>query len=189
IAKFIGSHKHKQRYAHVYGQSLQPVRDEVAFQYGGILYVTDTKGNLLHTGGEKHRGIIFNDLALDAASRQLLGGGQIGGDNTVYRFDLSNSDWWKTELQLSGRGAAVEKNLEMLYEQALNFKAPDYQSKSSKEWVMLTSISELPEVERLDFADIKFVKQVSMQENTPRDELVSVVGEMALKRDGRMRYD
>ncbi|MDF7827144.1 hypothetical protein P4B35_24185, partial [Pontiellaceae bacterium B12227] len=26
-------------------------------------------------------------------------------------------------------------------------------------------------------------------ENTPRDELVSVVGEMALKRDGRMRYD
>ncbi|MDF7827123.1 hypothetical protein P4B35_24075, partial [Pontiellaceae bacterium B12227] len=31
IAKFIGSHKHKQRYAHVYGQSLQPVRDEVAF--------------------------------------------------------------------------------------------------------------------------------------------------------------
>ncbi|VGO17782.1 Lambda-carrageenase [Pontiella desulfatans] len=188
-AKQVGSRKHKQRYAHVQGQCLLPVREEVAFQYGGVLYVCDLKGNLIETTGEKYRGLLFNDFALEPVTGTLFAGGQIGGGNTVYSYPLKGDGWWKAEHVLRGRLAEVERNLETLYRQALDFKPPTYQQPAKKEWVMITGVDELPEVARLDAAKITFVQQVGMQENTDRAELVAAMGEEALKRDKRMGYD
>ncbi|TWT80216.1 Lambda-carrageenase precursor [Planctomycetes bacterium CA13] len=188
IAQFVGNSKHKQRYAHVRGECLLPQRPEIVMQYGGIFYITNLEGKLLHTGGEKNRGIIYNDFALEPNSGRLLAAGQVGGGNSVYQYPLSNSDWWKKTHALQGRMQEVEENLNRLYEQTLEFTPPAYQKRSKRPWMMITSFQPSEEVERLDESEIVFVKQYTWHEDFDRDYLVDALGEEALKRDGRGNY-
>ncbi|MBU2881738.1 hypothetical protein KO525_11870 [Psychrosphaera sp. B3R10] len=180
--------KEKQRYAHAYGSSLLPLRNEIMFQFGGVMFLVDPKGKLLKQTGERHRGIIFNDFALDENNKTLLGGGQIGGGNTVYEFDLKNKNWIDVEHKLQGRLAEVEQNLNTLYQQTLDFKMPSYQSKSEKPWVMLTKAQLNKKVQALDGANYLHVTQERWTENWDRQSLVPKLGKIALKKDRRGKY-
>lgn len=188
VASFKGSKKHKQRYAHTIGTSLQPIRDEIAMQFGGVLYVLNLKGELINQSGEKYNGIVYNDLTLVPSAKALIGGGQVGGDNSLYFYPLKNG-WFNKSQNFQGRIAEVNDNLNTLYSQALQFKMPSYQNKSDKEWVMISSEPEDKKLMRLNGADMKFVKQISMQENFDRTELVNAIGEVALKKDKRKQYN
>ncbi|MBK1875784.1 hypothetical protein [Pelagicoccus mobilis] len=188
IAKFVGPHKDKQRYAHLMGECLLPSRPEIALQYGGVMYRTDLKGNLLERSGERHGEIIYNDFAHDAKSKTLFGGGQIGGGNAVYEYPLSKKNWMQTKHEFVGRFAEVEENLNTLYEQALAFERPDYQEASENPWVMITSIKPTKEVQKKKGSEILFVKQYTWHEDFDRGYLVEALGEQALKRDGRGKY-
>lgn len=188
IASFKGGNKEKQRYAHATGVCLLPNRNEIVMQYGGVLYVCDLNGKLLHQSGEKNRGIIYNDLAFDPLSGKLLGGGQVGGGNGIYSYLTKNENWWKIEHQLIGRMKDVETNLETLYKQTLKFTLPAYQKPSEKEWVMIGGPSLLPEVDKLKEAKMKLVKQYTWHEDFDRANLVKAIGKDALKRDKRGDY-
>jgi lambda-carrageenase len=188
VAGFQGDQSHTQRYAHVRGTSLLPNKKEIAIQFGGIMYVCDLQGNLMHTGGEKHRKIIYNDLALDARNNMLFGGGQVGGGTGIYSYAVDQANWWQTDHTPIGRMADVEMNMNTLYRQALNYTPPAYQKISEKSWVMITSIKPLPEVAKLNSSDIKFVKQYTWHEDFDRSELVKALGDEALKRDRRGNY-
>ncbi|MFD2257509.1 hypothetical protein ACFSSA_12575 [Luteolibacter algae] len=188
IAEFTGSPKDKQRYAHVTGASLLPVRDEIALQFGGFIYLCDLNGNLIKKVGERHRGIVFSDFTLEPKTKQLVAAGEVDGGNGVYLYPLAEDNWLETSHSLLGRMATVEKNLEILYRQTLAFKLPEYQKRSEKPWVMLSSNNLPAEVENLDGAEMAFANQIYMQEKSDRKELVAAIGEVALKKDKRMSY-
>ena len=188
VVQFSGSKKDKQRYAHVKGACLLPVRDEITIQYGGILYIIDLKGQLIGKSGERYKQVIYNDLTLLKDTEQLVGGAQVGGDNSLYFYPLKNN-WYRKEQKHIGRSAEVESNLKELYQQAVNFTLPKYQQKAEQPWVMLTSSTETKEVLQLKGADIVFAPQVRMQENYDRKQLVAAIGEVALKKDRRMQYN
>ncbi len=189
LANYTISGKDKQRYAHIYGASLLPVRNEVMFQFGGIRYLVDHKGKLIQTLGEKYKGLIYNDFTLVPAAKKLFAAGQIGGGNTLYSFDLTDKNWLATEHKLTGRLADVEQNIETLYQQALKFEIPSYQQKSEKPWVMITSALPNAQVQKLDGAELKIVKQTNWKENMDRRDMVAKIGKVALKKDKRGKYD
>lgn len=189
IAEFIGDQKHKQRYAHTIGTSLLPLRNEVVIQYGGLIYVCDSKGKELQVSGERYAGLIYNDLTLEPSSETLYAAGQIGGGNTLYRFDLKQDKWWQTKHNLAGRLLEVENNLAKLYQQVIEFTPPAYQKRSDKNWVMIIDHTLPDELAALDGAELLFVDQIGMQEDSDRAELVAAIGDIALRRDKRMKYD
>ncbi len=188
VAQFTALKKAKQRYAHTVGTCLLPVRDEIAMQYGGLLYSLNLKGELIGQSGDRYQNVIYNDLTLLPDSKQLIGGGQVGGGNSLYFYTLKNS-WYKKIQKLQGRMAEVNDNINTLYKQVLNFEMPAYQTKSDKPWIMITSATSSKEVMKLNGADIIYAPQVRMQENWDRSELVALIGESALKKDKRMQYD
>lgn len=188
IASFKGGNKDRQRYAHTTGTCLLPNRNEIVMQFGGVMYVCDLKGKLLHQSGENNRGIIYNDLCFDPNAAKLFGGGQVGGGNGIYSYSLSNENWWKTEHTIVGRMKDVEENLNTLYKQTLKFTLPVYQKPSDKEWVMIGGPALLPEVDKLSGGKMKFVKQYTWHENFDRADLVKVIGKDALKNDRRGDY-
>ncbi len=200
VASFTGPVEHQQRYSHTRGACLLPVRPEIVMQFGGVTYVCDLQGNLLHTTGERHRGLIYNDLELEPESGQLMAAGQVGGGNSIYPYPLHIRDdwkrqhaldvegWWQRKHVLRGRLAEVEQNLAILYQQTLNFTPPAYQKPAAKPWVMITPIGRTPEVEALQGNEIIFVQQYLWHEGFDRSELVKAVGEIALKKDRRGKY-
>jgi hypothetical protein len=189
VSRFKGNRKRDlQRYAHLKGISLQPVKDEIAMQYGGILYRTDLYGNLLETKGKKYDKLIFSDFVLEPKSKQLIATGEVDGGNGVYFFNLEKKKWLATNQKLQGKMLAVKNNLDKLYTQVLNFKTPKYQKKSDKSWVMITKKTPSSKIENLNGADVQFVIQKSPKEATDRTYLVNKIGKSALKRDKRGKY-
>ncbi|MGJ8680545.1 hypothetical protein [Paraglaciecola sp.] len=188
LASFNISGKDKQRYAHVYGESLLPIRNQVMFQFGGITYIVDNKGKLIEKIGKKLSGLIFNGFALEPKTKQLFAAGQVGGGNTLYSFDLNKSDWYQTKHKLQGRLADVESNINNLYQQALDFELPSYQTKSDKPWFMITSATPNKQVQKLDGAQLKTAIQTNWKENWDRTTLAKNIGEIALKKDKRGKY-
>ncbi len=188
IAKYEGDRKDRQRYSHTQGVSLIPVRDEIAMQYGGFLYALTPEGKLIRKSGERYGSFIFNQLALDVKSKQLIGAGQVGGDNSLYFYPL-NRNWTDVKQVSQGRIAEVETNLKKLYKQILNFTPPSYQTIGNKPWVMITSVKPNSKLNKLKAADIQFVDQIEMQESTDRAYLVDAIGPTALKKDRRKKYN
>lgn len=178
----------RQLYAHCYGTSLLPARDEIAMVFGTVLYVTDLKGNPIARVGAPYKGLAYNGMMLDSAGKILIGNGQIGGGNTLYSYDLTQKEWWNQEQKLTGRMAEVERNIQELYEQALNFKMPTYQKKAEQSWIMIGPTPN-SEVARLTGADLVNLSMVTMTENTDRSHLVATIGKDALKRDKRKKYN
>ncbi|CAA6692410.1 MULTISPECIES: hypothetical protein [unclassified Lentimonas] len=188
IASFWGDKKDKQRYAHTIGTSLLPTRKEIVMQYGGLLYVCDLKGKLLHRSGIKHRGVIFNNLTSVPETGELFGVAQVGGGNSMYRYDLSAANWWEHTHELQGRLAEVEQNMQTLYEQALTFERPAYQKKSDEPWVMIANVDCSEEVDKKEGEDLIFVTQYTWHENFDRSGLVEILGDVALQQDRRGDY-
>lgn len=189
IGQFEGPVKDAQRYAHVIGTSLQPIRNEIALQFGGIIYVCSPDGKLIDKSGTKNAEIIYNDMVVDAVSKKLFCAGQVGGDNSMYTYSLSKNDWYTQKQTFIGRAAEVEKNINALYNQAVNFKLPAYQKPSEKPWVIISGGSLTPEVKKLKAADLIQITQYTWQENTDRTNLVNAFGKDALKKDRRGKYD
>ncbi|MFI3321534.1 MAG: hypothetical protein R3Y50_03315 [Rikenellaceae bacterium] len=192
IINCFGSKKDGQVYAHAVATSLQPVKEQIAMQYGGIMRVFDLKGNLLATVGERYKGVIFNELVLAPDHKTLIGAGQIGGDNTLYCFDLTKDKWWEEPQELGGRAAEVEDNIATLYAQALKFKRPDYQQKQQNSFTLLgvNPSSIAPEVMKLSEGEIITLSGGgNFSENTSRDHMVAAFGESALKHDRRRKYN
>lgn len=180
----------KQLYAHSFARSLQPLRDEIVMQYGGVLSSYDLKGNLLQKSGKTCGSVIYNHLHCIPSEKILLGCGQVGGDNTLYLYDLTKKKW-AVEHEFQGRFAQVEKNIETLYNQAINFKVPSYQ-KNEKNNFTVVGMSEddlTKEVAKLNGGDITFLSSGgNFSENTSRDDLVAAIGEDALLLDRRRKY-
>ncbi|BAX81105.1 PQQ-binding-like beta-propeller repeat protein [Labilibaculum antarcticum] len=189
IVSFVGKAKDKQRYAHAIGTSLLPNKNQIVMQYGGISYLLNSKGEMLQTWGERHVGIIFNDLLYQADTDELICAGQVGGGNGIYTYSLQKKNWWKSKQQLQGRMTEVNGNLNKLYQQTLNFTPPVYQKPSSKEWLMITRAQMNAEVENLNGAEIKIIEQYSWKENTDRSDLVAKIGKDAIKKDRRGKYN
>ncbi|SDR70053.1 hypothetical protein SAMN05216503_0494 [Polaribacter sp. KT25b] len=190
VSRFKGDRKRDiQRYAHLKGISLQPLKDEIIMQYGGILYRIDLKGNLIETKGKKYDQLVFSDFVLDQKSKQLIATGEVDGGNGVYFFNLEKKNWLQTSQKLQGTMARVKDNLDKLYKQTLNFELPSYQKKSDKSWVMITKDAEDAKIKKLHGNDIKFVIQKSPKEATDRTYLVNKIGKSALKKDKRGKYE
>ncbi|GAL81951.1 hypothetical protein JCM19274_131 [Algibacter lectus] len=188
IAKFKGSGKDKQRYAHSQGGAFLPSRNEIMFQHGGIIYVLDNQGKLMGKSGTKYGNLVHNDFAFAPQTNQLIAAGEVDGGNALYFYDLNDKNWFKTNFEKQGRMFEVEQNLNALYEQTLHFKLPSYQKKSDKEWVMITSKKTRPEVDKLKGANVKYVIQKAPKESTDRSHLVALMGDIALKKDKRGKY-
>ncbi|MFR9652796.1 MAG: PQQ-binding-like beta-propeller repeat protein [Rikenellaceae bacterium] len=183
----------RQLYAHAYSTSLQPARDEIVMQYGCMTTVYDLKGNLLQQVGKTNKtneNIIYNDLTCIPSKNLLIGGGQIGGDNTLYTYDLSQEKWAVKQTP-GGLYAEVEANIESLTRQILEFKIPDYQKNERNEFVVLGMSEEslAPEVAALDGGDISFLSSGNAGESSPRDHIVKAIGKDALKKDKRRTYN
>ncbi|WP_117883678.1 hypothetical protein [Aureibaculum luteum] len=187
IAEYQGNNKQTQRYAHSQGAFL-PSRNEIMFQHGGILLVLDNKGKLIKSSGERYGKMVFSDFAVEQKSNQLIAGGTVDGGNAICFYDLTRDNWFKTNHNKEGRMLEVEKNIATLYEQTLNFKLPSYQTKSEKEWVMITKSNTDSRLEKLDGGDITFVIQKAPKESTDRSHLVAIMGDVALKKDKRGKY-
>lgn len=187
LAEYQASRKEVQRYAHSQGTFL-PNRNEIMFQHGGILYVLDTKGNLIAKTGERYGSMIYSDFAFEPETNQLIAGGEVDGGNALYFYDLNDKDWWKTTHKRQGRMLEVQENIQTLYNQILDFKLPEYQKKPEKEWIMITSKVIDSKVEKLKGQDVKFVIQRSPKESTDRSHLVAKLGKIALKKDKRGKY-
>ena len=187
LAEYAGSKKQVQRYAHSQGSFLAS-RNEIMFQHGGVLIVLDTKGKLLNTGGERYGKGVYSDFVYEPKSNQLIGTGTVDGGNNVDFFNLSKDNWYKTTHKKQGRMLAVEQNLTKLYNQILEYKTPSYQKKSNKDFVMITKNGASDKVEKLDGGNVKFVIQKSPKEATDRTYLVNKIGESALKKDKRGKY-
>ncbi|MFI3318931.1 MAG: hypothetical protein SNH88_07065 [Rikenellaceae bacterium] len=186
---FLGSSKAKQRYAHGIGCSLMPYKNEIVLQFGGLLYHVDNTGKLIKESGERHRGVIFNDFAIDPVSGTLFGLGQIGGDNSVYTFDLGQSNWVETKHEFMGLQREVEDNILKLYEQSLSFKMPEYQSKSKLRYEMAFNPEKVdPRIMALTGNEIDFIEQPNVTESTDRQYMVDLIGKDALKVDKRRKY-
>lgn len=187
IVKFNGTGKDKQRYAHSQGTFLSN-RNEIMFQHGGILYVLDNQGKLINKSGSRYGNLVHSDFVFDSKSNQLIAAGEVDGGNGIYFYDVNKNNWWNQKQKLQGRMLEVEQNLETLYEQTLNFSLPSYQTKSKKNWVMITSKEVSPKVNKLDGGNMKFVIQKAPKEGTERSHLVKIMGEVALKKDKRGKY-
>lgn len=187
IAEYQGNNKQTQRYAHSQGAFLQS-RNEIMFQHGGILLVLDNKGKLIKSSGERYGKMVYSDFAFEPKSNQLIAAGTVDGGNVIRFFDLTKDKWFKTSHNKEGRMLEVEKNIATLYEQTLNFKLPNYQTKSEKEWVMITKNNTDSRVDKLEGGNIKFVIQKAPKESTDRSHLVAIMGDIALKKDKRGKY-
>ncbi len=190
IFKFTGS-KDMQRYAAAKGASLLPERQEIAMQYGGMLYVISPKGELISRTGTAHADIIYNDLVWMPKSQTVVGAGRTGGDNTLYLYDATKNNWFEQSQKIDGLALEVKNNVQALYDQALNFKLPKYQSKSKKPFVVLGLKNGYltKEVAALDGGEIIMVSESeTFSENTPRTEMVEAIGKSAEKRDRRRKY-
>jgi len=187
LAEFQGVRKESQRYAHSQGTFIARNK-EIMFQFGGILYVLDTKGNLKGSSGKRYGNLVHSDFTVDLKSNQLIAAGEVDGGNGIYFYNLNKNSWWNTSHKKQGRMVAVKQNLNTLYNQALNFKLPSYQKRSNKEWVMITSKEPSSKVKKLKGGEMKFVIQKSPKESTNRYKLVSIIGDKALKKDKRGKY-
>ncbi|UZO82225.1 hypothetical protein NBT05_07050 [Aquimarina sp. ERC-38] len=188
ITNFKASNKEKQRYAHSKGVFLAN-RKEIVLQHGGILFVLDNKGNLIARNGTRYGSPVHNDFVFDQRSNQLVATGEVDGGNGVYFYNTLKDKWWQQNHPLQGRMLEVAQNLTTLYQQTLNFTLPDYQKKSNRDWVMITSKKVNPKVKNLKGGTLKFVVQKSPKENTDRSSLVKIIGKSALKRDKRGNYN
>ncbi|MGJ8762365.1 MAG: hypothetical protein ACSHXA_17645, partial [Polaribacter sp.] len=187
LAEFKATKKEAQRYGHSQGIFL-PNRKEIMFQHGGILFVLDAKGKLIAKSGERYGDLVYNDFTYDSKTNQLIATGEVDGGNGVYFYDVSKNKWSNANQKKQGRMLEVEQNLNTLYEQTLKFKAPKYQKKSEKDWVMITSKEVDSKVKKLNGQDIKFVIQKSPKESTDRSHLLKIIGKEALKKDKRGKY-
>ncbi|MFR9595905.1 MAG: PQQ-binding-like beta-propeller repeat protein [Rikenellaceae bacterium] len=191
IFKYTGF-KDLQRYAAAKGASLLPERQEIAMQFGGMIYLISPTGELISRTGEPHKGIIYNDILWLPKSQQIVGAGRTGGDNTLYFYDATKNSWPTQSQKLDGLALEVKENVETLYQQSLDFKMPKYQSKSEKPFVVigLKKGALAKEVAALDGGEIIMVYEVEgFGENTPRTEMVEAFGKSAEKRDRRKTYD
>ena len=187
LAQYVGNQKQTQRYAHSQGSFL-PSRNEIMFQHGGILFVLDTKGKVIHIAGERYGKRVYSDFVYEPKSNQLIAAGTVDGGNNVDFYDLSKNSWSKNSYKKQGRMLEVEKNLKTLYAQVLKYKTPSYQKKSDKSWVMITKNEEASKIKKLHGSDIKFVIQKAPKEATDRTYLVNKIGKSALKKDKRGKY-
>ncbi|WP_281990622.1 hypothetical protein [Aquimarina aggregata] len=187
IAEFNASRKQSQRYAHSQGVFLKN-RNEIMFQHGAIIFVLNPEGNLIKSFGKGYGKTVFSDFDVDPESNKLIAGGTVDGGNVIHFFDLKKNNWWTTVHKKEGRMLEVERNLKKLYEQALRFKLPSYQKKSNKEWVMITSKTIAPEVEKLNGTKFTKVIQKAPKESTERSKLVALIGDIALNKDKRGKY-
>ncbi|MDZ8120239.1 hypothetical protein [Pontiella agarivorans] len=179
----------RQRYAHSIGTSLYPARDEILIQFGRAFYVLDSKGKLLEWSGSNSARFPFGDICMHPATRKLFGAGSVGGDNGVYEFDLTQSEWWMQHDQWTGRMSDVKANLETLYEQVLSFDPPEYQSPAKKPWVMGYGGAIQEEVAALDFNEVVIADEEIWSEDYDRSDIISVVGEQyGNRRDKRKPY-
>jgi|GEM_PF-1652149 len=188
VANYVVPKADKQRYAHIQGASLLPVKNEVVMQFGGFLYQLNDKGKLVKKSGARYGEEIYHDMVLLPEQKLLLGAGQVGGGNGVYSYDLSDSNWVQTEHALQGRMVEVKDNIEQLYQQALDFQLPDYQVASEKPWVFIGPNANA-DVKKLDGAPLITVAQQTWYENTDRSELIAAIGPEADKRDSRGKYN
>lgn len=190
LASNLGSKKDIQRYAHSQGVSLMPFKDEIVMRTGSILYVFDLKGNLKHKIGEKYKNDTFSDIVFDNESNKLFLAGDLGGGNSLYEFNLTDANWYNKVHEKRGRYLEVQNNLKDLYKAALNFKMPEYQKKSDKAWMMITKHKLSKEAKKLDGNDMVFIdNKGTWSENTNRDDLVAIIGKVALKKDRRKKYN
>ncbi|WP_435314856.1 hypothetical protein [Cellulophaga fucicola] len=187
LAIYNGTNKDSQRYAHSKGAYL-PKSKQIVFQHGSIIHLIDTKGKLVAKGGKRYKGKVYSDLTYVPSQNYLLGAGEVDGGNAVYVYNLDAKNWWNTTQPKQGRMLEVEENLAKLYQQTLDFKLPEYQKKSTEDWVMITSKKINAEVEKLNGNNIKFVIQKSPKESTERSAMVKVMGKIALKKDRRGKY-
>jgi hypothetical protein len=187
LAQFKATYKEAQRYGHSQGTFL-PNRNEIMFQHGGILFVLDSKGELIDKSGSKYGSMVYSNFVFEPKSNQLIATGEVDGGNGLYFYDVSKNNWWNTTHKLQGRMLEVEQNLNSLYEQTLKFTPPSYQKKSDKDWVMITSKEIDSKVKKLNGQDIQFVIQKSPKEGTDRAHLVEKIGKEALKKDKRGKY-
>ncbi|TXG39089.1 WD40 repeat domain-containing protein [Seonamhaeicola maritimus] len=187
IAQYVGNNKQAQRYAHSQGTFI-PSKSEIIFQHGGLMLILDNQGKLKETGGSRYGKMVFSDFTLEPNSNQLIAAGEVDGGNAIYFYDLSKKNWWKTVHKKVGRMLEVENNLSTLYKQTLKFNLPDYQKKSESEWVMITPEDIDPRLDNLGGGKIKFVIQKSPKESTDRSHLVKIMGDVALKKDRRGKY-
>lgn len=187
LATYTGSSKDAQRYAHSKGAYL-PKSKEIMFQHGSIIYVLDTKGNLVVKEGKKFKAKVYSDITYVPSKNSLFAAGEVDGGNAVYVYNLDHKNWWSKKQPKQGRMLEVENNLAKLYQQTLDFKMPEYQKKSDEDWVMITSKKINEDVKKLTANNVKFVIQKSPKEGTDRSEMVKIMGEIALKKDKRGKY-
>ncbi len=188
ISKFKASKKESQRYGHAKGTCLLPVRDEVMFQFGGVMYRLDLSGKLIDKNGERYGGNVYSNFVVEPNSKQLIATGEVDGGNGVYFYNLKRKSWLFKDQKLKGTMVQVEKNLDVLYEQILDFKMPSYQQKSDESWVMVCSKKIDTKVNRLKGNNIQFVIQKAPKESTDRTSMVAVMGKIASKKDKRGKY-
>ncbi len=191
ILNIRGERGDGQRYSHGFNAVLSPKCDEIVMTYGGFIRRYDFEGNLLAEAGERHRGVIYNAILAIPEEDLFFGLGQIGGDNTLYSFDLNDDKWIEQEQHWGGLFSDVEQNLNTLYEQTLNFKLPSYQAKEENEFTVLGLPTDFldPRVEAMDAGKITFISGIGhFTENTDRSHLVAELGEIALRRDKRWTY-
>lgn len=189
---FFKGSKDAQRYAHCKGTVLYPVKNEIVAQFGGIMYLLDNNGNLIKRTGERNEGIIYNDFVLFPKKKLLAGTGQVGGDNTLYAYDLTKSSWMNVEHKKGGLYAEITDNLNTLYKQAFEFKMPSYQKKKDKPFVVLGLRDDKfdSKLDKLKGGNlVKVTNSLTVSENTSRDDLVAKIGNDALKKDRRQKYD
>ena len=187
LMQYQGTKKETQRYAHSQGTYIEN-QELIMFQHGGITKTLDIKGKVLGQSGERYGAMVYNDFAVDANTNQLVAAGTVDGGDYLHFFDLNKQDWITTRYEKGGRMLEVEKNIQKLYEQTLNFKLPEYQSSSKKEWVMITAKQPNDKVLKLNGAPIKIITQKAPKESTERSELELIMGPIALKKDKRGNY-
>lgn len=198
-----------QRYAHATAVSLQPFRNVVVMQFGGVLYHIAANGDLISKSGAPHRGVIYNDLVCCASTNTLFGAGQIGGDNTMYSYDLTNPQWYNETQEFDGRAKEVNDNITTLYNQALEFQLPAYQKKSDKPYVVTVSAKSIAKhgddmilglqspnanfiddnVAILDGGSLEMVTQYIVTEDYDRSSYEPFMGTSADRRDPRKAYN
>ncbi|WP_282122103.1 hypothetical protein [Algibacter mikhailovii] len=190
LANYSGTKKDTQRYAHAQGVCLLPKKEQIIMRCGSMLYLCDLKGNLIKKVGTRYKDNTYADLAFDDDNMMLFASGDLGGGNAVYRFDLNDANWYNKTLNKIGRYKEVQDNLQALYADVLKFKMPTYQKKSDKPWMMITKHQLPDEVEKLNGNNILFIdNRGTWAENTSRDDLVALIGDQALRKDGRKKYN
>ena len=187
LASYSGGRKETQRYAHSKGAYL-PKSKEIMFQHGSVIYILDTKGNLVLKAGKNYKNKVYSDITYVPSKNSLFAAGEVDGGNAVYVYNLDAKNWWNTTQEKQGRMLEVQENLAKLYQQTLDFKLPAYQKKSEKDWVMITSKKVDAAVNNLNGNNVKFVIQKSPKESTDRSALVKIIGKDALKKDKRGKY-